>query len=155
MDERYFLCPINGGVFPRAAKLSKHCRRRPNDVMSCKGCPRMQATRWSFQLARGPSQPVHSQEWSISTFLCSLTWNITSYSMENLAFHSLLTWMIIIILPILSVSLNISRLGRRKLEVKGFEQVYRGACFKDGCPLRMLHVKWQGPRQMAKSGLRR
>ena len=33
----------------------------------------------------------HSQEWSISNFSCSPTRNITSYSMENLAFHSLLT----------------------------------------------------------------
>ena len=30
----------------------------------------------------------HSQEWSISNFSCSLTRNITSHSMKNLAFHS-------------------------------------------------------------------
>ena len=46
----------------------------------------------------------HSQEWSISNFLSSLARNITSYSMKNLAFHSLLRWKMIII-PILSTSL--------------------------------------------------
>ena len=37
-------------------------------------------------------QPCHSQEWTISNFFCSLTRNITSHSMKNLAFHSLLIW---------------------------------------------------------------
>ena len=32
-------------------------------------------------------QHFHSQDWSISNFPCSLNWNITSHSMENLAFH--------------------------------------------------------------------
>ena len=32
----------------------------------------------------------HSQEWSISSFSCSLTRNITSHRMVNLAFHDLL-----------------------------------------------------------------
>ena len=48
--------------------------------------------------------PFHSQERSISDFLCSLTRNITSHSMKNLAFHSLLRWKMII-LPILTTSL--------------------------------------------------
>ena len=48
--------------------------------------------------------PFHSQEWSISNFPCSLTLIITSYSVENLAFHSLLKWKMII-LPILTTSL--------------------------------------------------
>ena len=39
--------------------------------------------------------PFHSQEWSMSNFSCSLTWNITSYGMKNLAFHSLLSWQMI------------------------------------------------------------
>ena len=34
----------------------------------------------------------HSQEWSISNFSCCLTRNITSHSMENLAFPILLRW---------------------------------------------------------------
>ena len=33
---------------------------------------------------------LHSQEWSISNFPCSPTGNVTSHSMENVAFHSLL-----------------------------------------------------------------
>ena len=37
------------------------------------------------------------QEWSISNFPCSLTGNITPYSMENLAFYSLLRWKTIIL----------------------------------------------------------
>ena len=50
-----------------------------------------------------PLQPFHSQEWSISNFPCSLTRNITSHSMKNLAFHSLLRWKMIM-LPILPFS---------------------------------------------------
>ena len=57
------------------------------------------------------SLPFHSQEWSISNFSCSLTRNITSHSMENLAFHSLLRWKMII-LPILTPSLIHFSLGR-------------------------------------------
>ena len=42
--------------------------------------------------------------WSISNFLCSLTRNVTSRSMKNLAFHSLLGWKMIT-LAILTTSL--------------------------------------------------
>ena len=48
--------------------------------------------------------PFHSQEWSISNFSCSLTITIAPHSMENLAFHSSLRWMMAI-LPILTTSL--------------------------------------------------
>ena len=41
--------------------------------------------------------PFHSWEWSMPNFSCSLTRNITSHSKENLAFHSLLRWKMIII----------------------------------------------------------
>ena len=41
--------------------------------------------------------PFHSQEWSISIFSCSLSGNITSHSMKNLAFHSLLRWKMLIL----------------------------------------------------------
>ena len=44
------------------------------------------------------------REWSSSNFLRSLTRNITSHSVENMAFHSLLRWKMII-LPILTASL--------------------------------------------------
>ena len=37
-------------------------------------------------------QVFRPQKWSMSNFPCSLTRNITSHSMENLAFHSLLRW---------------------------------------------------------------
>ena len=42
---------------------------------------------------------IHSQEWSIWNFSCSLTSSITSHSMTNLAFHSLLWWKMIIPIP--------------------------------------------------------
>ena len=43
-------------------------------------------------------------EWSMSKFPCSLTRNMTSHSMGNLTFHSLLRWKVII-LQILATSL--------------------------------------------------
>ena len=36
--------------------------------------------------------PNHSQEWSMSNFPCSFIKNITSHSMENLIYNSLLRW---------------------------------------------------------------
>ena len=47
---------------------------------------------------------VFSQEWSMSNFSCSITRNITSHSIKNLASHHLLRWKMII-LPILTTSL--------------------------------------------------
>ena len=43
--------------------------------------PRVQNTGWAN---------IQDEEWSMSNFPCSLTRNITSHSMENLAFHHLL-----------------------------------------------------------------
>ena len=43
------------------------------------------------------------KEWSVSNFPCSLTRNITSHSMKDLAFQSLLRWKMVI-LPILTCS---------------------------------------------------
>ena len=57
----------------------------------------------------------HFQEWSMSNFPCSLTRSITSHSMENLAFHSLRRWQMII-LPILTTSLI-------HISLKGWENV--------------------------------
>ena len=47
-------------------------------------------------------EPFHSQEWSMPNFSCRLTRNISSHGMENLAFHSLLRWKMIILLQILT-----------------------------------------------------
>ena len=59
--------------------------------------------------------PFYSQEWSNSHFLCSLTRNIKPHSTKNLAFHSLLTWKMII-LPILATSLiHFSSKGRENV----------------------------------------
>ena len=67
---------------------------------------------WLLQFALCIIKTFHSQEWSISNSSCSLTRNITSHSMENLAFHSLLRWKTII-LPILTTSLiHLSKTGR-------------------------------------------
>ena len=57
----------------------------------------------------GCFSPFHSQEWSISNFPCSLARNITSHSLKNLAFHTLLRLRdnyTIILLPILTTSLK-------------------------------------------------
>ena len=50
--------------------------------------------------ASGERKP---RQWSMSNFSCSLSRNITSHSMKNLAFHSLLRWKLIS-LPILTTS---------------------------------------------------
>ena len=65
-----------------------------------------QVSRWkhvrnNYGITSSFDWAFHSQEWSMSHFPCSLTRNITSHSMKNLAFHSLLTWKMII-LPILT-----------------------------------------------------
>ena len=43
-----------------------------------------------YRITTHPNKPFHSQEWSSSNFSCSLNSNITSHSMKNLVFHSLL-----------------------------------------------------------------
>ena len=74
--------------------------------------------RWRIHLnhrwTMATHKPFHSQEWSISNSLCSLTRNITSsHSVKNLAFHSSLRWKMIA-LPILTTSplyVSLKRLG--------------------------------------------
>ena len=52
---------------------------------------------WELSATEGLlPQNVHSQEWSISNYPYHLTRSITSHSMKNLAFHSLLRWKVII-----------------------------------------------------------
>ena len=68
--------------------------------------------------------PFHSWEWSISNFSCSLTRNMTSHSMENLSFHSLLRWNVII-LQILATSL-IQSLFERLGEYTFWAQEWKG-----------------------------
>ena len=76
-----------------------------------------------YEVGKSPiCQPFHSQEWSTSDFPCSLSISITWHSMENLAFHSLPRWKIII-LPILATSLipfslKVERMYFLKLGVK-------------------------------------
>ena len=58
-------------------------------------CRNLQIREWSRDEIFSPTQgwafkPFYSQEWSNSNFSCSLTGNITSHSMKNLPFHSLL-----------------------------------------------------------------
>ena len=74
-------------------------RRRENHDSSAKGNRAEKITR----CAKVSKVRNQLQEWSISNFSCSLTRNITSHSMKNLAFHSLLRWKMII-LPILTTS---------------------------------------------------
>ena len=63
-------------------------------------------------------------EWSMSKFPCSLTRNMTSHSMENLTFHSLLRWKVII-LQILATSL-IQSLFERLGEYTFWAQEWKG-----------------------------
>ena len=78
----------------------------------------------------------HSQEWSVSNFPCFLTRNITQYSVENLAFHSLHRWKMII-LPILTPSLIhfSSKVGRMYYlwtwEWKGYARILLLPRFSD------------------------
>ena len=50
------------------------------------------------------NEACHSREWSISNFSCSSSRSIASHSGKDLAFHSLLRWKFIDILPILPTS---------------------------------------------------
>ena len=70
-------------------------------------CLREVSLRASDDCSRG----LTFSHWSISNLPCSLNRNITSHSMENVAFHSLLRWKMII-LPILTTSLMHFLLGR-------------------------------------------
>ena len=86
---------------------------------------------WMFLFSMLPSAwgrayPFHSQEWSISNFSRSLTTNITSHSMENVAFHSLLRWKMIVLstLTTLSYTVLFTRLGECRFwawEWKGYK----------------------------------
>ena len=73
----------------------------------------------------------------MSKFPCSLTRNITSHSMENLAFHSLLRWKVII-LQILATSLIQSlfeRLGEYTFWAQEWKGYRFGECtFWTSCP---------------------
>ena len=89
----------------------------------------------SVRLIREPHPDIsdHSWEWSISNFSCGLTRNITSHSMENLAFHSSLRWEMIK-LKILTTSLytiDFRRLGECVLFELGSERV---ESLKSLCP---------------------
>ena len=83
------------------------------------------------------NQPFHSGEWSISNFSCSLSRNITSQSMKNVAFHSLLRWKMII-LPILTTS-------RMLFFLKGWENVLFGTfCSSLNSPWRCNRAHQRG-----------
>ena len=70
----------------------------------------------------------------MSHFSCSLTRNITSHSMENVAFHSLLRWKMIII-QILATPL-MHFLFKRLGEWKGYRRTYQRRGF-----LQLLHCR--------------
>ena len=55
----------------------------------------------------------HSQEWSFSNFPCSLSRNITSHSVENLAFQSFLRWKVVVLPPLTTSLIHLN------LRVKG------------------------------------
>ena len=72
-------------------------------------------------------EPFHSWEWSMSNFSCSSPRNITSHSKENLAFHSLLKWKMII-MQILATSL-MYLLFKRLGECTFWAQEWKGKPF--------------------------
>ena len=85
-------------------------------------------------------KPVHSQEWSISNFPCSLAKNITSRDMKNLAFHSLLRWKMSR-LPILTTWL---RLSLKRWENVLFELGSETLGRNDQAKYGKVHFIWQG-----------
>ena len=91
--------PVSQGEdFHSQAKLPTIYELESNDFPCCCVLPSCALINWL--------EPFHSQECgSISNFPCSLTRNITSHSMENLTFHSLLRWKMII-LPTLITKLT-------------------------------------------------
>ena len=83
------------------------------------------------------SQPFHSQEWSISA---APQKNITSHSMENLAFHSLLRWKMIIPPTLTTSPMHFSLKGwenvrSKPMGVKGSTLCHLmfGVCFRRSC----------------------
>ena len=90
---------------------------RRSDVSRCQTDPHGRVhVHWVEPAQRGHEQcPAPGRRWSSSNFSYSLTRNITSHSMENLAFHSLLRWKMIM-LPILMTSLI-------HLSLKGWENI--------------------------------
>ena len=82
------------------------------------------------------------QQRSISNFPCSLTRNITSHSMKNLAFHSLPGWNVII-LPILTTLLvHFSLKGWENVRL-GSERVERSKSFgRRASPRRRELLTW-------------
>ena len=83
-----------------------------------------QGCQWNQRNRLTSVWPLHSQEWSISKFSWSLTRNVTSHNMKNLAFHSLFKWIMIIYYQFSLHHLHISllRVGRMyflNLRVKG------------------------------------
>ena len=87
------------------------------------GSERVKLHRLSRSREATYSGPFHSWEWSMSKFP-RLTRNMTSYSMENLTFHSLLRWKVII-LQILATSL-IQSLFERLGEYTFWAQEWKG-----------------------------
>ena len=83
------------------------------DILGCPSCCQKRRCRWvgpnSYRINLQQSSPnftLSLPRRSISNFSCSLTRNITSDGMENLAFHSSLRWKMIIILPIFTTSVT-------------------------------------------------
>ena len=85
--------------------------RLPDEAESCSWSLLRSSSLWSAEASSGSdgkssdfNPGFYSQEWSISKFPCSLTRNITSHSIKNLAFHSLLRWKMIDTLHCLTTS---------------------------------------------------
>ena len=79
---------------------------------------------WQQLLFQCYFKPFHSWEWSMSKFPCSLTRNMTLHSKENLAFHSLLRWKMILIQILTTLLMHF--LFRRLGECTFWAQEWKG-----------------------------
>ena len=93
----------------------------------------------------------------MSKFPCSLTRNMTSHSMENLTFHSLLRWKVIIlqILATSRIQLLFERLGEYTFWAQEWTikdaQVATGHLLPQRVSKFYLKVKWEANRTVAHS----
>ena len=96
----------------------------PNTLSSVSNLPSPSFHALSLSFCYHASLPFHSQELSISNFPSSLTRNIISHSMKNIAFHSLLRWKMFILYQFSLHHLHFSSKGLEclSLGMKGLKE---------------------------------
>ena len=89
----WLLCPWGAGNSRDSPRLLNHGRQPLTWIIPAEKNLGFYLPKLALSLPKSPN------------FSCSLTRNITSHSMKNLAFHSLLRWKLINNIPILTTSL--------------------------------------------------